>query len=153
MLPQIRGSNLAKPPWTPFVFETVLQYYDGPRTIVQQSQDKQLYLAWWTDADETNDRWIYIPVSPTRLKDILAGRKSPLQAFEQPEPGYLLAVDRDAATDDISQIVRTTAAALPQDTLPLPEATLNTPIPEELASILAMQPSARNGKRRHDRTP
>ena len=136
MLPNIKGSNIKNPPWTSFLFERVLEYYNGPRIIVHQSQDKEIYLAWWTDADETKDRWIYIPVSRMRLKDILSGIMSPRNAFKQPENGYLLAVDRDAATDDISQIIVTKADALPQDTLPHPEARLNISFSEEFMSLL-----------------
>ena len=141
MLPSIKGFNLANPPWTTFLFERVLEYYNGPRIIVQQSETGAIYLAWWTDADEAKDRWIYIPVSSTRLKDILSGTMSPLDAFEQPEFGYLFAVDRDAATDDILQIVFTKAAALPQDTLPLPEARLDISMPEELVLPSDLQTS------------
>ncbi len=109
--------------------------------MVLQSQGGEIYLAWWTDADEVVDRWVYIPVSRMRLKDILSGTISPLYAFEQPESGYLLAVDRDAATDDIARIVFTKSVALPQDTLPLPEARLSISRPEELVARLGSQTS------------
>ena len=49
--------------------------------------------------------------------------------MENPEDGYLLAVDIDLETDKPVRIIKTTAAALPHDALPRPEATLNIPMP------------------------
>ena len=49
--------------------------------------------------------------------------------MENPEEGYLLVVDIDLETDQPVHIIKTTAAALSQDALPRPDATLNIPMP------------------------
>ncbi len=132
MLPEIEGAKLPNFPWNAFVFERVLEYYDGPRLLLQRSQAGQLYLAWWNDADESIDRWIYLPVSEPRLRDILSGSVSALDALSNPADGNLLVVDIDA---DIQTIV-TTVASLPQDSLPLEWSKLSISMPEEISGVL-----------------
>ena len=135
MLPEIEGSKFPNFPWNSFVFDRVLEYYDGPRLLLQRGQAGQLYLAWWNDADESIDRWIYLPVSEPRLREILSGSVSALDALINPEDGYLLVVDIDAGIDPVIQTIATTAASLPPDSLPLEWSKLNIPIPEEISGV------------------
>ncbi len=135
MLHEIEGAKFPNFPWNSFVFERVLEYYDGPRLLLQRSQAGQLYLAWWNDADESIDRWIYLPVSEPRLREILSGSVSPLDALSNPEDGNLLVVDIDVGIDSVNQTIVTTAASLPQDSLPLEWSKLNIPIPEEISGV------------------
>ena len=135
MLPEVEGAKFPSFPWNSFVFERVLEYYDGPRLLLQRSQAGQLYLAWWNDADESIDRWIYLPVSEPRLRDILSGNVSDLDALNNPEDGYLLVVDIDIGIDSVIQTIVTTAASLPQDSLPLEWSKLNIPMPEEISGV------------------
>ena len=113
----------------------LLEYYDGPRLILQRSRAGQLYLAWWNDADESIDRWIYLPVSEWRLRAILSGHMPVLDALKDPEDGNLLVVDIDVATDSVVQTVVTTAASLPEDSLPLEWSRLNIPMPEGISGL------------------
>ena len=135
MLPEIEGAKFPNLPWNSFVFERVLEYYDGPRLLLQRSQAGQLYLAWWNDADESIDRWIYLPVSEPRLREILSGSVSALDALSNPEDGNLLVVDIDVGIDSVNQTIVTTAASLPQDSLPLEWSKLNLPMPEEISGV------------------
>ncbi len=132
MLPEIEGAKFPNFPWNSFVFERVLEYYDGPRLLLQRSQAGQLYLAWWNDADESIDRWIYLPVSEQRLREILSGSVSALDALSNPEDGNLLVVDIDVGIDSVIQAIVTTAGSLPQDSLPLEWSKLDIPMPEEI---------------------
>ena len=132
MLPEIEGAKFPNFPWNSFVFERVLEYYDGPRLLLQRSQAGQLYLAWWNDADESIDRWIYLPVSEQRLREILSGSVSALDALSNPEDGNLLVVDIDVGIDSVIQTIVTTAGSLPQDSLPLEWSKLDIPMPEEI---------------------
>ena len=124
MLPAIKGERLAKAPWYEFSFETVLDYYDGPRVLLQHGRDGQAFLAWWNDEDASAERWVCIPVGPARLRGILSGQVKPRHAFDYPEYGYLLVVDIDFETDAVIQLVSTVSSALPAGSLPKPEATL-----------------------------
>ena len=134
MLPEIEGARISTFPWNAFVFKQVLEYYDGPRLLLQRSRAGQLYLAWWNDAEGAVDRWIYLPVGESRLHDILSGRLTVLDALRDPEDGSLVVVDVDVGTSAVIQSIVTTAAALPQDLLPLEYSRLNIPFPEEFAS-------------------
>ena len=135
MLPEIEGAKLPNFPWHNFAFEQVLEYYDGPRLILQRSRAGQLYLAWWNDSDEAIDRWIYLPVSESRLREILSGNMPALDALKNSEDGNLLVVDIDVAIDSVVQTVVTTAASLPEDSLPLEWSRLSISIPEEISGL------------------
>lgn len=134
MLTEIEGTSLPNPVWGGFSFERVLDYYDGPRLLLQRSLAGQLFLAWWSDSDASTDRWIYLPVSERRLGSILSGEIPALDGLKNPEDGYVFVVDMDVDTDSIVRTVMTTDAALPDGTLPRPEARLDIPMPEEVGA-------------------
>ena len=133
MLREIEGTSLPVTPWGEFTFSEILDYYDGPRIMLERDKKGGLYLIWWGDVDEDCERWVCLPLTKARLRAILSNEMLPLAAMENPEDGYLLAVDIDLATDKPVRIIKTTAAALPQDALPRPEATLNIPMPAALS--------------------
>ena len=135
MISDVRGVILQHPPWGAFSLDRVLQYYDGPRLLLQRSQSKQLYLAWWSDSDESTERWIYLPVSEHRLQEILSGQIPSLEGLNAPEDGYLFIVDKDLHTDSITRTVMTIASALPSDALPRQGARLNIPVPEDVGGL------------------
>ena len=136
MLPYVKGAKLPAPPWRAFSLDLVLQYYDGPRLLLQRSLAGQLFLAWWSDSDECADRWVYLPVSESRLHATLSGEITDLDALSNPEDGYLFVVDVDSDTDMVIQTVATDAAALPKDALPAAGVRLNIPAPEEVSGVL-----------------
>ena len=129
MLPEIKGTLLPAPPFPEFSFDEVLDYYDGPRILLERDESGQLYLVWWSDADMEMERWICLPLSESRLHAIFSGEVSPRDAMENPEGGYLLAIEFDLTTDAAPWAIKTTAAAFPQDALPHPEAHLRKPAP------------------------
>lgn len=131
MLPEIKGHSVT-PPWRDFAFDEVLDYYDGPRLLLERGPDGQLYLAWWNANDAAVARWICLPVSKQRLTAIVSAQIPARAAMEQPEDGSLLVVDIDLDTDAIIRAVKTVAAAIPPESLPHPEATLNIGPPESL---------------------
>ena len=75
-----------------------------------------------------------MPLSEQRLASILSGETPALEGLKSPEDGYIFVVDMDADTDSIARTVMTTVAALPDDTLPLPEVRLDIPMPEEVGA-------------------
>ena len=129
MLPEIKGTLLPILPWGEFSFDEVLAYHNGPRLLLQRSPGGQLYLAWWNDENDDWERWVCLPLSEARLHAVLSGEMVSRDAMENPEDGYLLVVDIDLETDAPVRVVKTTAAAVPQDSLPRPEATLKIPMP------------------------
>ena len=133
MLPEIEGARISNFPWNSFVFEQVLEYYDGPRLLLQRSRAGQLYLAWWNDAEGPVDRWTYLPVSESRLNDVLSGGLAVLDALRDPEDGCLVVVDVDVRTSEVIQSIVTTVAALPQESLPLEYSRLDIPVPQQFA--------------------
>ena len=134
MLSAIPGTELSNLPWRELTFDQVLQYYDGPRLLLRRTDYGQLYLAWWSDADESTERWLYLPLTQSRLRDILCGRVPSRNALNTPENGYVLVIDIASDTDTVNSVVKTNASALPQDTIPLPGAVLG--ISEEARSSL-----------------
>ena len=135
MISDVRGVILPHPPWRAFTLDRVLQYYDGPRLLLQRSQSKQLFLAWWNDSDDSTERWIYLPVSEQRLQEILSGEIPSLDGLNAPEDGYLFVVDKDLHTDSITKTVMTDASALPSDTLPRQGAKLSIPVPKDVGDL------------------
>ena len=135
MIAEVRGTKLPNPPWRAFSFDRVLQYYDGSRLVLQRSQSGQLYLAWWSDSDDSIDRWIYLPLSQARLQAILSGEMPSLEGLSNPEDGHLFIVDMDLDTDSIVQTIITDVSALPNDALPLPSARLHIAVPEQISGL------------------
>lgn len=129
MLPEIEGSLLPAPPFLEFSYDEVLDYYDGPRILLERDGSGQLYLVWWSDADAEMERWLCLPLSEARLQAIFAGEIAPRDAMENPEGGFLLAIELDLTTDAVARSIKTTAAAFPQQSLPHPEAELKMPAP------------------------
>ena len=120
---------MPRPPWRGFTLDEVLQYYDGPRLMLRRSDVGQLYLAWWNDADGSTDRWLYLPLSESRLWDLLVGEIPCRDALEDPEDGYLLVIDAEGDVDDVVQTIITNASALPPDSLPMPGVSLDVSEP------------------------
>lgn len=129
MLSEVEGTPLRELPWGGFSYCTALCQHEEACILLERDDSGEFYLAWWSDADQDAERFVCFRVSKQRLKAVLAGSMPSREAMENPEDGYLLAVDIDLATDKPARIIKTTAAALPQDSLPRPGATLNVPMP------------------------
>lgn len=135
-----KGIELPNPPWNDFTLDLVLKYYDGPRLLLQRSRSEQLYLAWWSDSEESIERWIYLPVSRSRLGEILSGEIPSLDALDNPENGHIYIVDVNVESDSIIRTVLTEASAIPDKSKPQPEARLRLPIPAEIEGTPAEEP-------------
>ena len=133
MLQPIEGTILPGPPWSGFSFDRVLQYYDGPRLLLQRTQAGQLYLGWWSDSDDFLDRWIYLPLTEQRLYEVLTGKIASRDALEDPEDGLLFVIDKNLQTDSVESAIVTDSTTLPSDALPRPGARLNLAVPEEIS--------------------
>ena len=132
MLPEIEGKKVDFEHWDTFPYEEVLHYYDGPRLMLQKNGEGQLYLTWWSDTDDVTERWICLPLSEERLREILSGNIPSLDALQSPENGYLLVIDVDLESGSVVQALATSSSHVPQDSLPRPGAKLNIPVPGSL---------------------
>ena len=130
----IKGTELPYVPWSTFELDRTLLYYDGPRLVLRRSAGGQLYLAWWSDAETEVERWIYLPLSESRLRRVLSGSMASRQALSEPEDGYIFITDIDSS-GTVRRVVRTDAESIPRDSLPLPDARLNISLPDELGRV------------------
>lgn len=134
------GIELTSPPWNDLTLDLVLKYYDGPRLLLQRSKSEQLYLAWWSDSEESIERWIYLAVSRSRLGEILSGEIPSLDALDNPENGHIYIIDVNAESDSIIRTVLTEASAIPDNSKPQPKARLRLPMPAEIEGAPAEEP-------------
>ena len=116
MLTEVRGTRIPAPIWSENSPSIVLRYYDGPRLLLQRSLTGQLFLAWWRDSDDDTDRWLYLPLSEKRLRAVLSGKITTLEALRNPEDHFLYVVDIDVENDSPIRTIMTTAELLPRDT-------------------------------------
>ena len=135
MLTEIMGTKIPAPIWSEKSPSIVLRYYDGPRLLLQRSLTGQLFLAWWRDSDDDTDRWLYLPLSEKRLRAVLSGKITTLEALRNPEDHFLYVVDIDVENDSPIRTIMTTAELLPHDTLPRAGSKLNIPVPEEFIAL------------------
>ena len=115
----------------PFSLERILDYYDGPRLILQKSFTGQLILAWWNDEDGDTQRWLHLPVSEGRLMEILTGQMTCLDALMYPEDGFIYVLDDNVKDESLTRTVLAEPSALPEDSLPYPDARFDYDLPEE----------------------
>ena len=135
MLPIIEGILVPNSLLGNFSFERVLSYYDGPRLVILRSSAGQSYLAWWNGTDENFDRWIYLPLSERRLHDLLTGEITCLEGLKSPEDGYLFVVDEDLRDDSNDLTMLVSPDALPEESLPYPDARFDYAPPFEFTEM------------------
>ena len=130
MLAGIAGRPTA-PPWGPGPRDTVLAQHDGPRLLLRRSRRGDLYLGWWSDSDESTERWIFLWVSRVRLREILTGRIPAMGAMRGSERGIVYVQEVGVGGNTLS-VVSTNAGNLPADARPREGARLNVPVPRDL---------------------
>ena len=119
MLPEIKGKKIVFEDWDAFPYEEVLLYYDGPLLMLQRNGEGQLFLTWWNDTDEVTERWVSLPLSEKRLREILSGKIPSLDALQSPEGGHILVVDIDLESESVVQVLATGSSHVPQNSLPM----------------------------------
>ena len=135
MLTRIEGTVVPNSVLGPFSFERILDYYDGPRLILQKSFTGQLILAWWNDEDDDTQRWLHLPVSERRLLEILTGQITCLDALMYPEDGFIYVLDDNVSDESRTRTTLVPPSALPEDSLPHPDARFNYDLPEDVSWI------------------
>ena len=135
MLTRIEGTVVPNTVLGPFSFERILDYYDGPRLILQKSSTGQLILAWWNDEDSDTQRWLHLPVSKDRLIEILTGQITCLEALLCPEDGFIYVLDDNVKDESRTRTVLAEPSALPEESLPYPDARFDYDLPEEVVNL------------------
>ena len=86
----------------------VLQYYDGPRLIMEKRSDGSYVLAWWREDDEENlsiARWLYVPTTETNIRIYLQGEITSLDFMFMPREEFVFVVDLDYENDKVVSVV------------------------------------------------
>lgn len=130
-----KGQQIPSLPWKDFPFRKVLLYYDGPRLELLRTNAGQNVLLWWLDADESIERWLYLPISASRLAQVLSGAITPRTALEQPEDGYLYLTDLGTITGEPQRTFQATADGLDASVLPAQNTRLGVPISSEILAL------------------
>jgi len=85
MMWEIIGVPVDSKRFEPFEPLRILNYYDGPRIFTFHAADDELCLACWSDEDETQSRFLVLPVSERIVSDLEAGLLSVREALAQPQ--------------------------------------------------------------------
>jgi hypothetical protein len=101
----------------------VFQYYDGPKLFSAYNKAGSLFLAFWL-GDEFNeislDKWLYVPVSKTRLDNIKAGVIDLLTACREAEDEFVWIVEVPFSTQVPASALVMSVGTISDDDLPLP---------------------------------
>ena len=76
-------------------------------------------------------RWLHLPVSEGRLTEILTGQMTCLDALMYPEDGFIYVLDDNVKDESRTRTVLAEPSALPEDSLPYPDARFDYDLPEE----------------------
>ena len=128
MIPHIAGEPLNETPWEHGDFLEILSYCDGPRVVLQKDALGKLYIGWWNDEDDERERWVYVGVSPSRLRMILDGSVPSREAIENPEDGYVIVCDADFGGEGAVRATAANPASVPPSSLPARGARLATAV-------------------------
>jgi hypothetical protein len=108
----------------------VFQYYDGPKLFSAYNRAGSIFLVFWLGDEIENgplNRWLYIPVSKTRLDNVKAGNISLLAACETAEDGiaWVVAIPYSKQREDSAQPI--VVADIAEEDLPLADSSLRIP--------------------------
>ena len=91
--------------------------FDGPFLSHYVSSKGDDYLFYWVDRDDSDNRWLVVRVSLANLQKYIAKEMSLREIIENPNDGYLYAVDvdNDVHYHDVKLLQ---PSAIPEDYLP-----------------------------------
>lgn len=93
------------------------QYDSRPCLFSCRNQDGQNYLAVWVDETDNGDRWLYVALSPTRLKWLREKVIDIRSVFTAAVSGFVYDVRTDRA--GVSNAKMLSCSALTDDLLPV----------------------------------
>lgn len=114
-----------------------LIYFEGPFLSHYVSSKGDDYLFYWVDRDDRDNRWLVLRVSLANLQRYIGKEITLRELIENPNDGYLYAVDVD---DDVNyhDVKLVQPSALPDEYLPAADSIYEAfePLPAEDAEEL-----------------
>ncbi len=101
----------------------VLDWHDSPRLLIAENAAGNRYIAFWADATEQENRWLYAAVSEHQIDRFLWGELALRTIYTDPEDGLIFLVHSSLQASSVDV---TTADALEPDLLPPPNDCLET---------------------------
>ena len=111
---QIQGKTAEISRFQPFDPVDVFYEFDGPRIFTVRDAENELNLAYWSDEDDQNCRYIVVPTSRKILESLHKGGISVFDALNQPRC-WLCDI---LPTGEIAECRRVDFAEIPRDALP-----------------------------------
>lgn len=111
---KIQGKPTDPATFRPFTARDVLYEFDGPRIFTLTDSDGELNLAYWSDADESQDRFVIVPTAARIITLLRQGAMSVFDALNQPRC-WICDIAFDGA---VQQCWRVNFDDIPRDSLP-----------------------------------
>ena len=109
---QGKAADVAR--FRPFDPKEVLYEFDGPRIFTLADPDGELNLAYWSDGDQDNFRYVVVPTTTRILDSLRTGEISVFDALNQPRCWVC-----DISTSgDVGECWRVDFDSIPRDALP-----------------------------------
>lgn len=96
----------------------VIIYYDFPRVFICENGNKEIYLSISTEESDEDFKFIYIPISITRLEDIKNKNISLKDAIKSSENGYVYLITIPVASGESSKKQIVYSSDIPEEWLP-----------------------------------
>jgi hypothetical protein len=96
----------------------VYEFYDQPCLFSCQNLSGQVYLALWVDSSETEDIWLYAPVSSERFNHIKNGKVDLKTVFTHSEDAFVFEVRISFDGEKLTTVKALASRDLTEDQLP-----------------------------------
>jgi hypothetical protein len=96
----------------------VYEFYDQPCLFSCQNLSGQVYLALWIDSSETEDIWLYAPVSSERFNHIKNGEVDLKTVFSHSEDAFVFEVTVPFGDQQSTMVKALACRDLTEDQLP-----------------------------------
>lgn len=93
---EVNGILLNSFPLKELIKVSDLIYFDGPLLSHFQTKNKDNYLFYWVDVNETHNRWLILRTSLDKLQAFVGKKISLLELVQHPDDNFLYKVDISA---------------------------------------------------------
>lgn len=121
----------------PLRLDQVFLDYDGPQLFSARNKGSSRYLGLHTLAEGKSDRWLYVRVSPSRIRELSNGRFPIREAFFRPEYGDIALYAYEERGDYFGQesLKWFPPGSVPVDLLPDENAYLESEVDERVLML------------------
>ena len=96
----------------------VYEFYDQPCLFSCQNLSGQVYIALWVDSSETEDVWLYAPVSSERFNNIKNGEVDLKTVFTHSEDAFVFEMSIPFDDQKATTVKALACSDLTEDQLP-----------------------------------